>query len=405
MNVRDLRHLTAVLEEKFTGSGEPRFFRAPGRVNLIGGHTDYNDGFVMPVAINREMLVAARPRDDRIVKVYSCNFEDARSFNLDRIEFNREVVWINYIQGVAEFLQESGCSPGGLDIVLQGRVPLGAGLSSSAALEVAVALAFSKIFELEIEDVKLASIARRAENEFVGVNCGIMDQFISVLGRKDRALFLDCRTRDYELIPIKDSSFKIVVANTNVEHKLAESAYNRRLQECQQGVEKLASLLEGKIQKLRDVSPDEFNAVKDKLPEVIRNRCQHVISENQRVKDCCRALLDNNLERAGELISLSHQSLSSLYEVSCAELDLMIDIALNIEGVLGARMTGAGFGGSTVNLVENQVVSEFKTRLVREYNDKTGIDPDIYICEIVDGCSEIPVNWNEKIRNKHNNQS
>ena len=226
----------------------------------------------------------------------------------------------------------------------------------------------------------------------MGVNCGIMDQFISVLGCKDRALFLDCRTREYELIPIKDSGYKIVVADTNVEHKLADSAYNKRQQECQQGVEMLDNLLEGKITSLRDVFPGEFAAVRDKLPEVIRNRCQHVISENQRVKDCRRALLDNDLERAGELISLSHQSLSSLYQVSCAELDLMVNIALEIEGVLGARMTGAGFGGSTVNLVENQAVSEFKTRVVREYQEETGIDPDIYICEIVDGCGEILLN-------------
>ncbi len=392
MDASALSQLAAAFQEKFAGRGEPRYFRAPGRVNLIGGHTDYNDGFVLPVAIDREMLLAACPRDDKTIRAYTCNFTDTRSFDLDRIEFNDEVMWINYLQGVAKYLQESGCSLGGLDIVLLGGVPLGAGLSSSAALEVAVACALREIFQLEIADEELASIARRAENDFVGVNCGIMDQFISVLGCKDRALFLDCRTREYELIPIKDSGYKIVVADTNVEHKLADSAYNKRQQECQQGVEMLDNLLEGKITSLRDVFPGEFAAVRDKLPEVIRNRCQHVISENQRVKDCRRALLDNDLERAGELISLSHQSLSSLYQVSCAELDLMVNIALEIEGVLGARMTGAGFGGSTVNLVENQAVSEFKTRVVREYQEETGIDPDIYICEIVDGCGEILLN-------------
>jgi len=389
MDASDLSQLTAAFQAEFASKGEPRYFRAPGRVNLIGGHTDYNDGFVLPVAIDREMLVAARPRDDKTIRAYTCNFTDTRSFELDRIEFNDEVMWINYLQGVAKYLQESGCSLGGLDIALLGRVPLGAGLSSSAALEVAVASAFREIFQLELADEKLASIARQAENDFVGVNCGIMDQFISVLGRKDKALFLDCRSRDYELIPIKDGGYKIVVANTNVEHQLADSAYNRRQQECQQGVEMLASLLAGEITSLRDVSPDEFTAVRDKLPEVIRNRCQHVISENQRVKDCKQALLDNDLERVGELISLSHQSLSSLYQVSCEELDLMVDIALKIEGVLGARMTGAGFGGSTVNLVEDQAVSEFKTRVASEYQEKTGISPDIYICEIVDGCGEI----------------
>ncbi len=392
MNESVLSQLTAAFQKKFSDSGKPRYFRAPGRVNLIGGHTDYNDGFVLPVAIDREMLLAVSPRDDKKVKAYSCNFTDTRSFSLDKIEFNEEVMWINYLQGVAKYLQKAGFLLGGLDIALLGRVPLGAGLSSSAALEVAVASAFREVFQLELSDEKLAAIARQAENDFVGVNCGIMDQFISVLGRKNRALFLDCRTQEYELIPIKNSGYKIVVANTNVEHHLADSAYNKRQQECQQGVEILNNLFEKQISTLRDVNCDEFAAVKDKMPEVVRRRCQHVIYENQRVKDCRQALLDDDLEQAGKLISLSHKSLSNLYQVSCHELDLIVNIALEIDGVLGARMTGAGFGGSTVNLVKDQAIAEFKTIVTNKYQDKTGIEPDIYICEVVDGCGEISLN-------------
>jgi len=389
MSATDLYQLNEIFTNKFTDKGNIRYFRAPGRVNLIGGHTDYNDGFVLPVAINKEMLLAARKREDNLIKVYSSNFEDLKSFNLDEINFNSEVMWINYIQGVAKFLQEAGYNLGGLDIVISGTVPQGAGLSSSAALEVVIARAFSNIFDLELDKVEMARIAQKAEKHFVGVNCGIMDQFISSMGRENMALFIDCRSWDYDLTPIKGDSFKIVVANTKVEHELANSEYNKRIEECLKAVELLNELLPGDINKLRDVNLEDFNSVKERLPEIIQKRAEHVIMENRRVKACKQALQDNDLEQAGRLITSSHNSLSNLYKVSCEELDIMVEAALNIEGILGARMTGAGFGGSTINLVEDQAVPEFINSLKKKYKSKTGISPDIYECEIVNGSNEI----------------
>ena len=381
--------IKAKLQKRFNNENPIKIAQAPGRVNLIGGHTDYNDGFVLPVAIDREVSIAAQKRDDRKVKAYSLDFDTEESFSLESINYNEDTAWINYLQGVAKFLLAEGYQLAGMNLVITGNVPQGAGLSSSAALEVATALSFALINDFNLDRVKMAKICQRAENEFVGVNCGIMDQFISALGKKDNALFIDCRSNEYQLTPLGTSEIKIVVANTNVEHSLVDSAYNQRLEECQQGVERFNQLLDKEIHALRDISIDEFDLNKEELAETIRDRVEHVIYENQRVLEAKEALAEGDLEEVGELITASHQSLKSLYEVSCQELDLIVDLALEVEGVLGARMTGAGFGGSTVNLVREDAVAEFKRQVGEEYQNKTGIEADIYVCNIEDGAHEV----------------
>lgn len=371
------------------GSGEFMCFRAPGRVNLIGGHTDYNDGFVLPVAIDRAVYLLARPRADRNVRVYSCNFGEKSQFHLDSIDYNKNIQWINYLQGVAYFLQENGCEFKGMDIVIRGEVPRGAGLSSSAALEMAAGCAFNHIYDLGLGPVELAHIARRAEKNFVGVSCGIMDQLISALGKKNHALFIDCRTLDFTPVRIEDLDYKILVANTRVEHSLADTAYNERQEQCERGVQYFDRWLNHPVKALRDVNIGELKKYEDRLPRIISSRCRHVIEENERVHDCRRALENDDLAAVGRLLIDSHRSLRDLYEVSCEELDLMVDLALEVEGVLGARMTGAGFGGSTVNLVHREAIEDFKEYAATGYQQKTGIEPEIHSCEIVSGCGRV----------------
>lgn len=363
--------------------------QAPGRVNLIGGHTDYNDGFVLPVAIDREIVIAAIPRADKQVRAYSLDFSAEENFNLTDISYNKKTTWINYLQGVAKFLQKAGYSLQGMDLVLTGNIPQGAGLSSSAALEVVTALTFQLVNDFGLDRVELAKICRQAENEFVGVSCGIMDQFISVLGQRDQALFLDCRSHDYKLVPIEDQNIKIVVSNTKVEHSLVDSAYNQRLKECSEGVKLFNQFLTKEVTALRDITVKEFKEYQQKLPETIRKRVKHVVMENKRVEKTVKALVAGNLEQAGKLMVEAHKSLRDFYEVSCKELDLLVDIALDIEGVYGARMTGAGFGGCTVSLVKEKSVPKFKQQIYQNYQTKTGIEPEIYICNIETGAEEI----------------
>ncbi len=380
---------TVFKEEPAQDEYDKKFFRAPGRVNLIGGHTDYNDGFVLPVAIDRAVFLAARRREDKRVRVYSCSYEEKACFELEKIVFSEEIPWVNYLQGVAYFMQQHGYELAGMDAVIKSDVPAGAGLSSSAALEVSTALAFTRLNQLDIDRVKLARICQQAENEFVGVECGIMDQLISALGQRGSAMFLDCRSGEFELLPAAGESFKIIVADTGVKHDLAGSAYNERRRQCNRGTDFFDGWLKKPVKALRDVSPSEFENHADKLPENIRKRCEHVIKENERVKKCRKALKSGNLARAGRLMKYSHESLRDLYEVSCAELDLMVELALKVSGTIGARMTGAGFGGSTVNLVKTEAVEIFKKEVGFGYKQETGLEPDIYVSDIVDGACEI----------------
>jgi len=361
--------------------------RAPGRVNLIGEHTDYNDGFVFPVAIDRHIAIAAKKRDDRKVLLHSLDFDNTVSFSLGGIERSNGVeAWSNYAKGVAHFLQAAGYSIAGCEAVITGDIPIAAGLSSSAAMEVASALMFLTFSNTEMDKTQMALLCQKAENEFVGVNCGIMDQFISVMGKKNHALFLDCRSLDFELIPLNFDDINIVVCNTKVKRELASSEYNKRRAECERGVEILKRWLHN-ITALRDIPIEDFGKYEEHLPKVTQKRCGYVIKENARVVASVEALKAGDLALFGELMAASHLGLRDEYEVSSSELNAMVEIALNVEGVVGARMTGAGFGGCTVNLVKDDAIEEFTSTVESEYRKRIGIRPEIYVCSVEDGAS------------------
>lgn len=359
--------------------------RAPGRVNLIGEHTDYNDGFVLPVAIDRAIYMATRARNDRMVRLAALDVNQRTEFSLDQIVRDEAATWSNYVRGVALSLQEAGYVLRGLDAAIHGDVPRGAGLSSSAALEMAAAMAFQVTSGLTLDRVQMALVGRRAENEFVGVQSGIMDQYISSLGRRDHALLIDCRSLEYYLVPLP-AGVRIVVADSGVRRGLVASAYNQRRAECEEGARLLAERLPG-IRALRDVSVEAFEAHRDALPEPVRQRCQHIVYENQRVLDAVAALERGDLVTMGQLMDASHASLRDLYEVSGPELDALVEIARRVPGCLGARLTGAGFGGCTVNLVEESAVAAVVAAIERDYPARTGRTPQVYVCRAVDGAS------------------
>lgn len=366
---------------------EPRIFRAPGRVNLIGEHTDYNAGFVMPAAIKFYTSVAIAPRTDRQLRVRSVNFAENREIEVPGPLATQErrgqsSHWIDYIAGVAWALQEHGLRIGGADMLIHGEVPLGAGLSSSAALEVSAALALAHVAGQSIDGLQLAKVCQRAENLYVGMRCGIMDQFASVHGRAGHAMLLDCRSLEHRFLSLQ--SAQLVICNTMVRHRLAGSEYNRRREQCEQGVQALARKIPG-ILALRDVSVDVLRSHKETLDPLIYRRCRHVVTENERVIAAASALEGADLTVFGRLMRESHRSLRDDYEVSCDELDLMVRLAESIDGVYGARMTGGGFGGCTVNLVHTDRVSQFRSQLAVDYARATGHRPEIYVCEAADG--------------------
>ena len=362
--------------------GEPELIsRAPGRVNLIGEHTDYNEGFVLPVAVDRAVWVALRRREDRRARVYSANFGQWTEFDVDSPRKDPSVPWADYPKGVVSELRSSKL--GGFDMAIWGDVPLGAGLSSSAAIEVSVAFGLASLFGMEVNGKEMALLCQRAENRFVGVQCGIMDQFVAVLGKRGHALFLDCRDLVYEHVPISEG-VSVVVCNSGVSRELASSAYNERRAQCEEAVRRLREALP-EIGALRDVSPEEFEAYKHLLPEPIGRRARHVVYENMRVLSSLELLRRGDLKGFGRLMYESHRSLKEDYEVSGPELDLLVELASSVEGTLGARLTGAGFGGCTVNLVEREAVRTFEEFVGREYEARTGIRLEVYVCEVSDG--------------------
>ncbi len=357
----------------------------PGRVNLIGEHTDYNDGFVLPVAIKRDIRIALRPRTDRTVKVFSLEYGDAYTFSLDALRYNQDVLWTNYVMGVAWSLQEALQARGGelrgFDGVISGNVPRASGLSSSAALEVATAMAFLGASDLvgALDPVKIALAAQRAENKFVGVNCGIMDQYISVLGQEGHALLIDCRSLEYELVAMPKEA-ALVIGNTKASRSLAGSAYNERRRQCEEGVAALQSVLPN-VRALRDVTSAQLEAHKPMLSETVFRRCYHVVSENERVLEAVAALRANDLAQVGKLMNASHTSLRDDYEVSSPALDAMVEAMRSADGVYGARLTGAGFGGCAVALVQpgrEQAVTE---AIFAKYPKAANIWPEVYISQ------------------------
>jgi galactokinase len=362
---------------------EPRVFSAPGRVNLIGEHTDYNDGFVLPMAIDRRTFVAAAVRDDRLVRCASTEFTGLIEFELSP-DLRPESDWANHVRGVAACLLRDEFDLRGADILIASEVPIGAGLSSSAALEVATGYALLRISDQPVDPVDLALTAQRAEQEFAGTQCGIMDQYIACLGIENHALLIDCRSLEYRAVPIDSDNARIVVCNSMVKHDLATGEYNRRRAECEEGVRRLSAYLPD-IQALRDVEVEEFDHYADTLPEIIRRRCNHVITENARTLTAVEALKNNDLIEFGKMMYASHESLRQDYEVSSRELDMLVSIALQCKGVFGARMTGGGFGGCTVNLVESDYVEQFISTVAHQYEKQTTFTPDCYVCR-ASGC-------------------
>lgn len=367
--------------------------RAPGRVNLIGEHVDYNDGFVLPMAIDRDVTLVGAPRADGRVRIHSLNFNQTAEFALDDLKRDGPE-WAFYAQGVADMLQKFGFALRGFNAVMRGEVPIASGLSSSAATELATIMAFEAAGSISqpaapanekllssknpIGGVTAARVAQRAESEFVGVKCGIMDQFISSLGKKGQALLIDCRSLEYELVPVPQGA-TVLVVDTTAPRTLAGSAYNERRGQCEIG----AFLLS--VESLRDVDVKKFKAEAMRLPEDIRDRVAHVVFENVRVQDAVAAMRSGDLETLGICMNQSHDSLRDLYEVSSKELDAVVDIARGVEGVYGARMTGAGFGGCAIALVDDAQVGHLTEVIAKEYPIRTGRTPNIYPCVASDG--------------------
>jgi len=373
--------------EKVYGGGRPKIFRAPGRVNLIGEHTDYSDGFVMPAAIGFSTYVTIAPRPDRKLVIYSEEFPGHFEFDLDSLPPQRTGAWCDYVVGVAGVLQRHGHKLAGANLLVHGEIPVGAGLSSSAAIEVASALALMSLSGASLPLPEVAKLCRQAENNFVGARVGIMDQFVSCMGKAGRAILLDCRSLEFKLVPIP-RGIRLVVCNTTVKHELANGTYNLRREECEEGVRYFATW-DPAVRALRDVSVNLLNQHAVDLPPTILKRCTHVVHENQRTTEAARALADGDLARMGELMRQSHNSLRDLYEVSCRELDVMVEAAEGLPGFCGGRMTGGGFGGCTVNLVQEQHASSFAAQISEHYRQATGINPQVYICSAEDGAQAV----------------
>ena len=352
---------------------------APGRVNLIGEYTDFNEGFVFPMTVDRGVYVGIRARDDQRVRVKSSRFGELIDYRLDDFEKPEPGHWSCYVLGVVKELRLLGLVSHGFDAVIDGNLNLGAGLSSSAALETATALALQSLFGFEMSRVDVATLCQRVEHRYANVMCGIMDQFASGLGHSNHALLLDCRTLSHENIPTNLDKYRIVIISSEVKRELASSAYNERRAQCEEGVA-LFRQFDPTIASLRDVTPDLFDAYGDQLSEVVFRRCRHVITENARVLDASAALSADELVRFGRLMTASHNSLRDDFEVSCDELDCLVDIANRTEGVLGSRMTGAGFGGCTVTLIHMDAIETLRANLL-PYTDRFGLNPEMFVLQ------------------------
>ncbi len=380
-----VNELTQRFEKRFGAC--PAIFRAPGRVNLIGEHTDYNDGFVMPAALGFSTYVAIAARSDRKLEIQSEEFQQRFEFDLDKLPERRTGAWCDYVLGVASVLQQNGHELRGANLLVHGEVPIGAGLSSSAALEVSSALALLSLSATRLPLPEIAKLCRQAENTFVGARVGIMDQFVSCMGRAGHAFLLDCRSLEFQYVPIP-ADLRLVVCNTMVKHDLATGAYNTRREECEEGVRLFANW-DPTIRALRDVSEEMLDRHIYEIPAVIGKRCAHVVHENQRTLDTARALTEGDLLRVGKLMCASHDSLRDLYEVSCVELDIMVEAAKGLPGFIGGRMTGGGFGGCTVNLVREQNAHDFAQQIASRYLKATGIKPQVYLCAAEDGAGKL----------------
>jgi galactokinase len=375
----------AMLLARLEPAGPALLVRAPGRVNLIGEHTDYNEGFVLPAAIDREVWIALEPWPKRSVELTSLQLDDTRSFDLDGLSSDgrAERSWIDYVAGTAWAMKEAGLPVRGFRGVLDSTIPVGSGLSSSAALEMASSWALSDPEASRPGPARMAAIAQRGENAYVGVNCGIMDQFASAAGQAGHALLIDCRINEFKPAPMPDG-LSIVVCDTGSPRRLDASAYNTRRSECEFGVQLIAEREPG-IRSLRDVDKAMLDRSWARLPEVVARRCEHVIRENDRVMATVKAMREGDLDSLGRLFAASHASLRDLYEVSSPELDAMVKIARSVPGVVGSRMTGAGFGGCTVNLVRRGSEDAVREAVMAQYPAMTGLSPRVFVATAVDG--------------------
>ncbi len=356
--------------------GEPKVYRAPGRVNLIGEHTDYNDGFVLPAALELATYAAIGSRGDRTLRVHSLLMDETVTLDLDAAQPKARRHWSDYVRGVAVVFESAGHRLSGADMVIGSDVPLGAGLSSSAAIEVATGYALLTNSGLVVDPTRLALACQRAENDFVGIRCGIMDQFIACHGAAGHALLIDCRSLDHRLVPV-DPGVRLVICNTMVHHEHAAGEYNLRRRDCEEGVRRLSAALPG-IKALRDVTEDDLARHANLLSPVVYRRCRHVVTENDRALRAADALAAGDLALFGRLMGESQASMRDDFEISCPEVDVMVEINAAADGVYGARMTGGGFGGSTISLVEADAVDTFKETVLRAYRKATGLEPQIF---------------------------
>ena len=374
---------------------EPYLFRSPGRVNLIGEHTDYNMGFVLPAAIDKVIYLAVTPRSDNSCKMFAYDMNEFYECSIDDIK-RSEKEWANYLLGVADQLKKGGYQFSGFNCVFGGNIPIGAGLSSSAALEAGLAFALNHIFNLEIDSLSLVKMSQKAENEFVGVKCGIMDQYVNIFGKSGHVLRIDCRSLQKDYFPFDYNNISIVLFDTNVSHSLASSEYNQRRKECNDGI-KIIKTDHPQIESLRDVSQELLNEYKSRLNPVIYKRCKYVIEENDRLMKACDALSVHELKVFGALMYQTHEGLSKDYEVSCKELDFLVEILKESPYIYGSRMMGGGFGGCTINLIENDAIDSISAEVKEKYKKAFGIEANIYVTKISGGTNIIEVEENVTI--------
>ncbi len=362
--------------------------RAPGRINLIGEHTDYNEGFVLPAAIDKAIYFAVSKRDDRVVRLFAYDLGDAYEFSLDNLR-KSDKGWANFLIGmVAEIARNNDKLTQGFNVVFGGDVPLGAGLSSSAAVESGIGFALNQLYDFNLSSIDLALTAQQAEHNFAGVKCGIMDMFASIHGKDKAVIKLDCRDLSYEYFPFNTSEYAIILCNSGVKHNLGDSEYNKRRAECEEGI----SILQGafpQIDSLRDVTIPMLRSQADKLPQIVYNRCKYVVEEINRVELACKDLLKDDFVAFGEKMYETHDGLSELYEVSCPELDFLVEQTRDNEAVAGSRMMGGGFGGCTINLVKKEAIDDFLVEISKAYEAQFGQKLESYRVAITNGVEEI----------------
>jgi galactokinase len=383
--------LSAKIKKKFKElfKEEPYLFRSPGRVNLIGEHTDYNMGYVLPAAIDKSIYVAITPRNDAICKMFAFDLNDFFECSIENLQKSGKN-WPDYLLGVIDQLKKRGYNFNGFNCVFGGDIPIGAGLSSSAAIEAGLAFAINHVFSLSIDKISLVKMAQQAENEFVGVKCGIMDQYINIFGRKDNVLRIDCRSLESDYFPFDYTNISIVLIDTTISHSLASSEYNQRRKECNDGV-KIMSNDHFEVESLRDVSMELLNEFKSKLNPVVYKRCKYVVEENQRLLKACDALSVHDLKTFGAFMYKTHEGLAKDYEVSCRELDFLVEILKDNSNVYGSRMMGGGFGGCTINIIENNAIESISKKVKVEYKERFGLEANIYVTKISGGTNIVEV--------------